>query len=136
MANRKTARKGKDSRRRKDSIKDRIVHACAQCGAAVAAGALVCATCVIAATPAQARPRPAEPQSAVVKWSPAKQPHFSPFAGPEGLAGLLGDRPEDRDLPEPDVTLYPPGVFAAGTAVTATAPRDRGGRPWMGQAGP
>jgi hypothetical protein len=35
--------------------------------------------------------------------------------------GLLGDRPEDRDLPEPDVTLYEPGLFAAGTAVTARA---------------
>jgi hypothetical protein len=35
--------------------------------------------------------------------------------------GLLGNRPEEGDLPGPDVTLYEPAVFAAGTAVTARA---------------
>jgi hypothetical protein len=117
---------------RKRPLKSKIAHACAQCGAAVAAGVLFCTGCVIAATPAQARPAPA-PRPNVVELAPSRQvPHFVPFANLEGLAGLLGDRPEDSHPPEPTYTFNTPGIFAAGTAVTGQpAPRGRGGgRPW------
>jgi hypothetical protein len=103
--------------RRKRSPKKKITRVCAKCSAAVAAGAVLCATCVVAG-PAEAAPRPL----AVVKYAPiTMEPEgFVPFE--EMRAGWPGPawigRFDDHDQPEPDATFYTGGIFAGGTAST------------------
>jgi hypothetical protein len=116
-------RKGAGKRNR--SFKDKITHACASCGAAVAVGVFFCATCVGAAQSTQAGPRPpASPGTvaAAVSHHPQLTPLRYTLAELHGLPWLPADRPDDRDLPDPDGTFWPGGVFA-GTAVTGTATR-------------
>jgi hypothetical protein len=95
--------------KRQRSVKGKIVHACASCGAA---GVLICAECMVAVGPTQAAPRP----SAVVKVSLA--PQFGSGHYAQGGPGLLPlGRLDDHDRPEPDGTLWPGDAFAS-TAIT------------------
>jgi hypothetical protein len=113
---------------RKRPLREKITRTCASCGAALAAGAVCCATCLVAAGSAQAALRPPE----VVKVSvPNMEPlRYVPFAEMRepGRAGWApADRFDDHDLPELDGTFYTSGVFAGGTAIATTTPRVRPG---------
>jgi hypothetical protein len=100
--------------------------ACAKCGGAVAAGVLICATCMVAATPAQAKPAPSAPQPRVVKMVTAEQIgryRFYTIGEQKALGPLPTGSSDDHDMPEPDATFYTPGIFAAGTAISTNPGR-------------